>query len=304
MDEEPSPPRRRTRSARRTVRACAVLAAVLLAGAGMNLWTQRITAWERRLGLLDEWVFPQGKDTLTRQISLLGLGGLRTLSAELLALDAVDAWSRHDWNQVETRYRQIVTLCPKQENYWTAAARHMYYNAASDALADESLDAWEKKATAKRYMDSGLKFLQDGAAINPQSAALHARQGDFLSDLNRSPHFGRAAQAYHRAVELGASPIYRRMEFYALCRTPGKEREAWKLGRELFENPSHRLPSLLGALCALQNKLKIPAGERLSPEALFGSRERARRYLTQYARNTLRFPTDGIGETLRQLDGE
>lgn len=303
MKETPPPGALRRRTLLRRLGTWAFAAAAfVLFGLLMKPWTQRITREETDRQLLSEIVAPPAKDTLARQLSLLGLGGLRSLSAEILGLDAVNAWSRRDWDALEARYRQIVTLCPSQANYWITGARHLTYNAAGDVLSDDQLPSWEQNRQARQWINKGLAFLREGSSFNPKNAQLPMRLGDFLSDVNRYPNFAAAAEAYHRALELGAPDIYQRWEFYALCRTPGKEREAWKLGRNLFREEKHRQPSLLCCLFALQNKLDLPAGERLSLIELFGSEKRARSILGPYLHNTLRFPTDGVSAELKRLN--
>lgn len=278
-----------------------VCISILLFGMGMNILTQKLVLREKKLGLLNEWSMPEGHDTLTRQLSLLGLGGLRSLGAEILSLDAVDAWSKCDWQRVEERSRQIVTLCPKHANYWVTAARQFFYNAAMDAQTDPELSYWEKKQTARRYMKKGIDFLNEGVVINPKSILLLTNLGDFLSDANRAPQFARAAASYHRAVQLGAPSLYSRLEFYALFRSSGKEREALALGRSLFQDPSHRLPSLLAAIAVLQHKLNIPEEERIPLETLFGNRKRAESILSQFRQNDMGFPADGVDQLLEEL---
>ena len=278
-----------------------VVLVFLLFGFSMSLWTRQIAREETDRGLLPERTAVPGNDTLARQLSLLGLGGLRSLSAEILGLDAVQAWSARDWDILETRYRQITTLCPLQTGYWITGARHMAYNAAGDALSDDSLSPWEKDRIARGWFHKGIRFLREGANFNPDSPLLQARLGDFLSDLNRRPNFAASAAAYRRAVELGASDLYSRMEFYALCRIPGREREAWRLGCELFLAERHRQPSLLCCLFALQNKLDLPEKQRFSIAALFGNDERALRLLSSYLHNSLRYPTDGVAAEIAAL---
>lgn len=278
-----------------------VCASVLLFGIGMKFVTQNLVLQEKRAGLLNEWAMPEGHDTLTRQLSLLGLGGLRSLGAEILSLDAVNAWVRRDWQRVEERSRQMVTLCPKHANYWVTAARQFFYNAAMDAQTDPELSFWEKKQTARLYMNKGIAFLTEGLAVNPKSILLLTNLGDFLSDVNRCPQFARAAEYYHRAVQMGAPSVYSRLEFYALCRVSGREREALALGVSLFQDPSHRLPSLPGLIAVLQHKLDLPENERIPLETLFGNRKRAERILTQLRNNDLGFPTDGIDCLLEEV---
>jgi hypothetical protein len=92
--------------------------------------------------------------------------------------------------------------------------------------------------------------------------------------------------------------MYRRWEFYNLCRIRGREQDAWDLGRRLFEEDRHRAPSLRCLLFVLQHKLQVPADEQLTPAQIFGSDERARKYLRTFLHNDLRFPTTGIKEYL------
>lgn len=238
-----------------------------------------------------------GGDSLAEQLSFFTLGGLRSLAAEILTLDATTAWIERDWPRAERRWSMITTLCPLRPNYWINAARDMATNAASHAAHDSTLSPPEREALTRSYIARGERFLLDGIAHNPDSALLFMHLGDLYADLNRRPNFAQAAAAYHRAVRLGASPLYRRLEFYNLCRIRGREHEAWQLGRELFRSPSQRVPSLLCLLYVLQHKISVPADEALTPVQLFGSAEKASHHLRQFRHNTLRFPINGIPDS-------
>lgn len=238
------------------------------------------------------------RDALGEQLSFFLLGGLRSLAAEIMVLDATTAWVKRDWPLVERRWQMATTLNPARQNYWVSAARDMAVNAAAHAINNEQLDDRERVALSKTYFDRGVRFLKDGMARHPESALLYLNLGDTYADLNRFPSFAQAADAYHRARQLGASGLYRRQEFYNLCRIRGREQEAWDLGRELYKSPTQRVPSLLCLLFVLQQKLNVPPEQRLSPEQLFGSTERARRDLARFQNNSLRFPVKGIKEYL------
>lgn len=281
-------------SLRRTLAGIALLGAGGAALLPLSLQLRRV---EARAGLLSGFPAITG-DALAEQLSFFTLGGLRSLAAEVLTLDATNAWMMRDWPRAERRWQMITTLCPLRQNYWASAAREMATNAASSALHDARLDPGEQARLSRRYIERGERFLLDGLAQLPTSALLYMRLGDLYADLNRNPSFTRAAAAYHRAVELGASPLYRRQEFYSLCRIRGREQEAWELGRKLFGSPAHRVPSLRCLLFVLQQKLEVPADERLSPLQLFGSEEKARRELSNFEHNQLRFPVNGIRKYL------
>lgn len=239
-------------------------------------------------------------DALSQQLALFALGGLRTFAAEMLCVDTTNAWLQQDWPRACKRWQQITTLCPRRENYWARAARDMAKNAVAWVNNDERLSEHERAVRSRDYLDSAEAFLREGIANNPQSAMLWLQQGAFDEDLARRTNFSRAAQAYQRAVELGASPMYLRWVFYNLCRIRGKEQEAWNLGRRLFEEDRHRTPSLRNLLFVLQHKIQVPAEQQLTPEQLYGSTERARKYLRTFEHNDLRFPTTGIREFLNE----
>ena len=236
-----------------------------------------------------------GGDALVEQLFFFTLGGLRSLAAEILVLDATSAWIARDWPRAERRWQMITSLCPGRPNYWINASRDMAINAAAHAANDPTLNTHEQAMLAARYIRRGEQFLHDGIAHHPQSALLYMNLGDLYANQNRHPSYTRAAAAYHRAVELGASPLYRRLEFYCLSRIRGREQEAWQLGRQLFaEGHSQRVPSLKCLLFVLQQRIQVPSAERLSPEQIFGSAAQARRELSRFERNQLRFPVTGI----------
>lgn len=278
------------------------LSGIILLGLGGLILlplSSRLRQVEERAGLLSAFPAITG-DALAEQLSFFTLGGLRSLAAEILTLDATHAWMQRDWPRAERRWQMITTLCPLRPNYWASAAREMATNAAAHALHDARLTPGEQARLARRYINRGERFLLDGLAQLPDNALLYMRLGDLYADLNRNPSFTRAAAAYHEAVRHGASALYRRQEFYSLCRIRGREQEAWKLGRELFDSPAHRVPSLRCLLFVLQHKLNIPPAERLTPEQLFGSEQKARRELANFAHNQLRFPIQGIKEYLNE----
>ncbi len=241
-------------------------------------------------------------DALGQQLYLFTLGGLRSLSAEILALDATTAWTEGDWPRLAQRWKSITTLCPHRINYWVRASRDMHVNAASALSRDRRLDERERVRQSLLYLAEGERFLHEGIANNPTDPTLYARLGDLYSDVYRRPQYGKAVDAYREAIRLGASAhFYERQVFYNLCRIRGREQEAWALGRRLYENERQRVPSLLCLLYVLENRLgnHIPAAERLSLPQLFGSEAKARRQLARFEKNRLNFPTHGIGAYLR-----
>lgn len=241
-------------------------------------------------------------DALSQQLALFTLGGLRSLAAEILSIDATRAWMNQDWPLAEKRWNEMITLCPNRPNYYIRASYDMAKNAVAFVRSDQRLTMQERAILARHYIRSGEEFLLKGIARNPEQPLLYLELGSRYEDVLNAPQFLKAAAAYRQAVERGASPMYLRWEFYNLCRVRGKEQEAWQLGKELMKEQRHHSPSLCCLMFVLQNKLRIPEAERYSIAQLFGSREAAIRQLTLFSNNTMRFPIDGVREYLRQQD--
>ncbi len=278
-------------------------ALLVLAGAGWLMQPLRVQLRQQEQACRLQLTPPDygQTDALTQQLALFSLGGLRTFAAEMLSIDATNAWIQQDWPRARQRWEQITTLCPQRVNYWLRASNDMAKNAVAWVQEQEEPGSCEQAVQSKYYLDSAEQFLLEGIANNPDSALLWLHLGAFDEDLSRRTNFTRAVEDYRRALELGASPMYRRWVFYNLCRIRGREKEAWELGRALYQEERHRSPSLRCLLLVLQHKLDIPAEQQFTPEQLFGSSARAEKQLRAFLRNDLRFPTAGIREILNGL---
>lgn len=289
-----SPARMRLHFILRPLRTGAAVLFLAAGGAVLAPVAGSLRQQELAAGLQHEMPDIDRSDALSQQLALFTLGGLRSLAAEILSLDATNAWVERDWARAERRWQAITTLAPKRVNYWVSAARDMGTNASADSSANPRFSTVEQARLAASYYERGLRFLKDGIRNNPDSILLYCRLGDMHSDLYRRPRFGEAAEAYHRAVEMGAPDLYARQEFYNLCRIRGREKEAYALGRKLFEKRDNRVPSVSCLLFVLQHILALPEDECLGVTELFGTPARARKTLASYEHNHLRFPTAGI----------
>ncbi len=277
--------------------------ALLAAGGALLLPANRfLQKAEQEAGLRLLPPNAQETDALGQQLYLFTLGGLRSLSAEILALDATTAWSEGDWARLARRWKSITTLCPHRVNYWVRASRDMHVNAASALSRDLRLNERERVHQSLLYLAEGERFLLEGIANNPGDPTLHARLGDLYSDIYRRPQYAKAVEAYREAIRHGASEsFYGRQIFYNLCRIRGREQEAWTLGRLLYEDSDQRVPSVRCLLFVLQAILgeNVPAEQRLTPVELFGSEAKARKLLGRFEHNRLNFPTAGVAAYLR-----
>lgn len=282
------------------------LAAVgLLVGGGLLLRpaAQHLQEQELRDGLRQPTPEFRRADVLGNQLAVFTIGGLRTLAAELLVLDATTAWLEQDWPRAQERWEQITTLCPQRSNYHMRAAYDMSKNAVADVrekCEDGKLTETEAAQQERAYLNAAENFLLVGLEHNPHSPLLWADLARYYEDIHRRPQYAKAVDAYRKALECGAPAMYERWVFYNLCRIRGREQEAYELGRRLYREAGNRTPSVVCLLFVLQNKLNIPQEAALSINELFGSREKAVKELRRYQHNDLRYPVTGINEFLEQ----
>lgn len=264
---------------------------------------------QQKTGLQPPLPKPDRSDALSQQLAFFSLGGLRSLVAEIYTLDATDAWSHRDWPRLRRRWESATTLMPRRINYWIQAENDMTANAAGDFLRNRKLSDAERKAGYREYLRVGENFLLEGIANNPTSWKLHVALAEHYGNIYRSPRFKKATTAMKKAMELGAPEYYNRVLFYNLCRIPGREQEAWKLGRMLFENEEHHVPAVRFLLFVLQNKIEVPADEALSIDRLFRNTPQeteeevlttAYKTIERFSTNDLHYPTHGASEFLKK----
>ncbi|MBE6418549.1 MAG: hypothetical protein E7031_00290 [Akkermansiaceae bacterium] len=288
--------------------ACALLA-LGIGGIVPAYCSASIYKEQKACGLQPPLPSPDRSDALSQQLAFFTLGGLRSLVAEIYTLDATDAWSKRDWPRLRSRWESATTLMPRRLNYWINAENDMTSNAAGDVIRNRKLSRSEQENAYREYIKLGENFLLEGIANNPQSWKLYTALAEHYGNLYRLPQFDKAIDTMKKAIELGAPEYYKRVLFYNLCRVPGREQEAWQLGRSLFENEMHRVPSVHFLLFALQNKIQVPAAEALSIDQLYrtdaGETEeevlqRAIREIELFSNNDLLYPTYGVKEFLQK----
>lgn len=256
---------------------------------------------EKAEGLLQEPLHLDSSDYLEQQLAMVSLGGLRSLVAAFLSMEAFDCFLTSDWTNLERRYKQVTALAPHSDFYWDTGAWHLGSNASSDYLDNKMLSPMERREGFNKYIRKGRDFLRKGLQANPDSWFLYNALGNMLSDTYRQPDFEQAAEAFRQAREHGASYLTARKEFYALARVPSKAKEALELGKELFKDPRNRTPSMVTNIFALENRLHVPEKDRIPFRELFPSDELAREMMTNHLNNTLRYPVDGLRQALEAL---
>lgn len=70
---------------------------------------------EKAEGLLDNPVELSSSDYLEQQLAMVSLGGLRSLVAAVLSMEAFDCFLISDWANLERRYNQVTALAPHSD---------------------------------------------------------------------------------------------------------------------------------------------------------------------------------------------
>jgi len=140
----------------------------------------------------------------------------------------------------------------------------MAWNAAIAAMEDKSQPSEPlRKLKSRAYEETGKKFYEDGLRNLPDSADLWARYGDMLRQ--RLEDHAAAAAAYKTAASKpGARPYMAREAGYELQQVPGHDREAYDLFKDLYDKGGqNHVPSVISSLKRLEEKLGIPADQRI-----------------------------------------
>ena len=205
---------------------------------------------------------------LREQLGQLGfvaaLSGFRSLVADALFIEAHVAWERTEWGRVLLLFRQVTTLQPRAILFWDMAAWHMAWNASTAAMNDRSQPRLALRVKAAReYFQLGKDFLERGIRNNPERPELY----EALARLYRDKYedHEHASEFFAKAAALPGGHSYaRRFAAYELAECPGREKEAYRDLRALYDcGAQERLPTLLRHLKELEIKLGIPPERRV-----------------------------------------
>lgn len=197
---------------------------------------------------------------------LAALSGFRSPVAAFLWIKSHIAWENTEWGRMAALFETVTTLQPHTRLYWDIAAWHMAWNASMAAEQDKNQQSEVlKQRTSSQYIDLGRDILERGIRNNPKDYYLYERLGILLRD-RRKDHAG-AAEAFTKAASFSDAPAYvKRFAAYEMAQVPGREREAYDRLKALYvEGEKQRLPTLLKLLGQMEEKLRIPEGERVKP---------------------------------------
>jgi hypothetical protein len=201
------------------------------------------------------------------QSALMGtLGGLRSLVATFLTLEAYDHFGVKAWDELGRTYQIITALEPRDESHWVSVIWHLGINATANMESDERLPAFERQRRFKQYAFEAIDFAERGLAQIPESAAIRLQLAEVYREKLKDDCA--TSRVYGDIIGLPGAPGYvRRFHGYFMARCPGKEQEAYAYLMALYrEGEEQHLPTLIKEVKTLEDKLGIPSPQRI-PDA-------------------------------------
>lgn len=249
---------------RRKLQALGVL---LILGVAKLPLERRVTRELRAARLIDEPV-PVGAVESMGQSGLAAiLGGVRGLVASMLQLRAYTEFKRVNWGQVDSLYRIVTRLQPRNATYWDEAAWHMAYNAAGFYLFNR--DGSEDRNNEIRgqlyheHVQRGIDILLEGLKFSPNESRLWERLADIY--FRRSYDMARAGDAYMEARKHGAPLITLHLAAFAYAQAP-QNPEAYRKAYDILKKEYDRgmnTPGVIEHLKNVESWLGIPAEKRI-----------------------------------------
>ena len=222
-----------------------------------------------RKGLVDSGMLlpppgPSAMDQLSQSALMGTLGGLRSLVATYLVLEAYEHFSNKDWEELRNTYNVVVALEPYDESHWVSATWHLGINATANMELDEKLPKFERDRRFKEYAFQGIEFAERGMEQLPESYAIPVQMAEIYRE--KLEDNCATARVYKNAMDLPGAPGYlRRFYGYFLANCPGSEQEAYDHLIGLYREGRHQhKATLIKEIKNLEKKLDIPWSLRIS----------------------------------------
>ena len=199
-------------------------AALALAGALVRPVETRL--WNRVRATVSIGDAAAVRELAGQGIVLAVLGGFRGIAADVLWLEANQAWQRHDIPATYSLIRLTALTDPRPLYFWLNGARMVAYDmpvwridqAGGDLpeSAVQRIDA-EQAALALEFLKLAARCRGDDPAVAIEVANIH---------LRRRRDVAQAAEWYRRAAEMPGAPYYAARIHGELLRSLGRKREA------------------------------------------------------------------------------
>lgn len=243
------------------------LAVLLILGVVKLPLEQRVTRDLRTARLIDEPVSVSAVESMGQSGLAAILGGVRGLVASMLQLRAYTEFKRVNWAQVDSLYRIVTRLQPRNATYWDEAAWHMAYNAAGFYLfnRDKSEDRNNeiRGQLYHEHVQRGAAILLEGLKFSPDDPRLWERLADIY--YRRSYEMAKAGDAYLEARKRGAPIITLHLAAFAYAQSPqdpASYQKAYDILKKEYDRGMNT-PGVIEHLKNCENWLGIPLEKRI-----------------------------------------
>lgn len=241
------------------------LAVLLLFGVVKLPLEQYVTHDLRAQRMLEEPIRLGVGEDLGQAGIAASLGGLRGLAACIFQLRAHVEFTYVNWAKVDSLYKLVTRLQPRNARYWEEAAWHMAYNAASYYLYNLDLKPGLRGQLYHDHVKRGIAILEEGLKFLPN----HPRLWEKLAEIHRfkTYQFKDAGDAYWNSFQNGGLNYTERFAgfFYAQSDDPASWQKGYAILKRLYD-ANQATPGLVEYLKLLEQKLHIPAEQRI-PDA-------------------------------------
>lgn len=239
---------------------CGVLAAAELSS----------DAWSRARRVIPELRRADLELTAGQGAALGLLGGFRPLLADLAWVRGYVLWERRD-RGCEAHMRTACVLDPQSNYFWENRGNMVGLDMAHWEIGARGGYAAVSPATQQqifaRYARKAIAALEEGLPVTRHPAGLLALAGYLAETKVMDPLLG--ADYYLRCYRTPGAPWYAPYFHARLLRDGGKEREAYEWFRPVWEQKlslrEDGSPTELGFLRELEQRLGVPAAQRIPP---------------------------------------
>ncbi len=232
---------------------------------------QRVTRDLRQQKMLEEPLRLGVGEDLGQAGLAASLGGLRGLAACMFQLRAHVEFTNVNWAKVDSLYKLVTRLQPRNPQYWEEASWHMAYNAASYYLYNLDLKPMLRGQLYRDHITRGVAILEEGLKFLPDNARLWQK----LAEIHwaRTKDFKQSGDAYWSSFTHGGLNFTERFAAYAWAQSedPASWRKGYTVLRRLYDEKKGT-PGLVEYLKILERNLKLPAVQRIPDPEPFQNR--------------------------------
>lgn len=240
---------------------------------GLLLRPVEAPAWQRIQAGQPELNLAGMEDALGQGLVLGLLGGLRSITADLLWIQTNSVWERRDRAKLDSLIRLVTTVDPRPEFFWINGARMTAYDVPNwrirEAGGYRAVPESGQAAIDREQAEQAFGLLERALQHHPHNPRIYLEIGQI--HLHRLKDPAAAAPWFLKAWEQPAAPYFSARIYAELLRRQGKDAEAYAFLKKLHEalpdaDPRAQKDVVLERIRELEASLRIPVWNRYRPE--------------------------------------